>query len=191
MSVAILPQDLLRAFFMSVTIHSPMPTISVFVIPDGFGDKLFSVACDDPQQEAFRNAHQSALTALSRTVLGMHIQEGSLGRRASRFHPDLIASIRTADGGRNIDRWCFDIASVTSGNLTGLRAIGIGSTRQKRRRACKAAIALAAVYYTLRQMRVAFRGRILPIIFRTILSFLIDGSTLNKLVATSQIINLA
>ena len=129
------------------------PTISVFVIPDGFGVKLFSVACDDPQQEAFKNAHQSVLTALGRTgELPMHIQEASLGRRARLFHPDLIAAIRAADGGRNIERRCFDVASVTSGNLVGLRAIGIGSTKQKRLRACKAALALAAVYYTLRQM---------------------------------------
>ena len=167
-----------------------VPTISVFLIPDGLGDKLFSVACDDPQQEAFKNAHQSALTALGHTgELPMHIQEASLGRRAGLFHPDLIAAIRAADGGRNIDRWCFAIASVTSGNLTGLRVIGIGSTRPKRLRACRTALALAAVHYTLRQMRVAFHGRILPIIFPTVLSFLIGDSTLKELVATSQIIN--
>ena len=167
-----------------------VPSISVFVIPDGFGDKLFSVACDDPQQEEFKNAHQSALTALGRTgELPIHIQEASLGRRARLFHPDLIAAIRAADGGRNIDRWCFDVASVTAGNLTGLRAIGIGSTRQKRLRACKIALALAAVHYTRWQMRVAFLGRIPPIGFPTILSFLIGDSTLKELVATSQIIS--
>ena len=46
-----------------------------------------------------------------------------------------------------------------------------------------------AAHYTLRQMRVAFLGRIPPIIFPMILSFLIDGSTLKELVAASQIIS--
>ena len=134
-----------------------VPSISVFIIPDGVGDKLLSVACDDPHQEAFKNAHQSAQTALGRIgKLPIHIQEASLGRRARLFHPDLIAAIRAADGGRNIDRRCFDLAYVTSGNLTGLRAIGVGSTREKRVRACKVALALAAVHYTLWQMPVSY-----------------------------------
>ena len=167
-----------------------VPTISVFVMPDGFGDELFSVACDDPHQEAFKNAHRSALRALGATSeLPVHIQEASLGRRASLFHPDLIAAICAADGGRNIARRCFDIATVTSGELRGLRAIGIGSTKQKRLRAWKAALALAVVHYTHRQMRVAFLQRIPQSVFPTILSFLIGDSTLKELVATSQIIS--
>ena len=46
-----------------------------------------------------------------------------------------------------------------------------------------------AAHYTLRQMRVAFLGRIPPIGFPTILSFLIGDSTLKELVAASQIIS--
>ena len=148
-----------------------VPSISVFVIPDGFGDKLFSVACDNALQM-------------------IRIQEPILRRRARLFHAHLIAAIRAADGHDNIDRWGFDVASVTAGNLTGLRAIAIGSTRQKRLRACKIALALAAVHYTRWQMRVAFLGSIPPIVFPTILSFLIGNSTLKELVATSQIISL-
>ncbi len=96
----------------------------------------------------FQTACRAAQRALDARFAALPIETigGSLGSRASRFHPDLIANIAAADDGRNVERHSFEIALVTSGPAEGLRAVGVGSSQLKRTRALHVALALTAVY---------------------------------------------
>ena len=71
------------------------------------------------------------------------IESGSFGTRRVRFHPELVAAVERADSGRNVKRHCFDVLTLTSGKWSGLQAIAIGSTVEKRKRSAKIALALA------------------------------------------------
>ena len=70
--------------------------------------------------------------------------EGSLGSRAGNYHPVLIDAIRAADNGRNVARHCFDVVTVSTNPWRGLRGIAIGSNKDKRERAAKVVLAVAA-----------------------------------------------
>ena len=119
----------------------------VFRLPDGSGNHLFSAACDDSKASFFQCATQAAQKALDSIgrPLPIKVTSGTLGSRASSFSPVLIEAIRRADDGLNVDRHAFDLVEVTSGPMMGLQAIGIGSNKEKRERACRVAVAVAAL----------------------------------------------
>ena len=58
----------------------------------------------------------------------------------------LVRAIERADSGQHVQRYFFDLVTVTSGTWIGLRAVGVGSTVEKRKRAAKIALAAAAIH---------------------------------------------
>ena len=108
---------------------------------------MFSAACDDAKAAVFQCATQAAQKALDSIgrPLPIKVTSGSLGSSGSSFSSVLIEAIRRADDGLNVDRHAFDLVEVTSGPMMGLQAIGIGSNKEKRERACRVAVAVAAL----------------------------------------------
>ena len=120
--------------------------LSIFKLPDGLGSHLFSVACDDAKTALFQYATKAAQEALESIggMLPIKVTSGSLGSKATSFSPVLIEAIRRADDGSNVDRHAFDLVEVTKGSMMGLQAVGIGSNKERRERACRVALAIAA-----------------------------------------------
>lgn len=126
--------------------------LKAFLLPDGVGE-LVAVACDDTKLGPFRIVARAAQRALGLQFKKLEdrceVQAGSLGSRAKNFDAVLIRAITEADQGRNVERHCFDRVTVTSGPMRGLRGLGIGSTNEKRQRAFKAALVIAATQVLL------------------------------------------
>ena len=124
-----------------------MSHVKAFLVSDGAGGKIVGVACDNPKDEAFQIASKAAQFALGFfgvAQLPLQIVQGSFGTRKHVVPEEMLSALLAADA-QNMQRHCFDVALVTAGPLKGLRAVGIGSNTEKRERACKVALVVAAV----------------------------------------------
>ena len=124
-----------------------MSHVRAFLVSDGAGGKIVGVACDNPKDEAFQIASKAAQFALGFfgvAQLPLQIVQGSFGTRKDVIPKEMLSALLAADT-QNVQRHYFDMALVTAGPLKGLRAVGIGSNTEKRERACKVALVVAAV----------------------------------------------
>lgn len=105
---------------------------------------MVCVACDDPKAEPFRIASKASQRALGLWTKGsIDLMHGSFGSRRDLVSPETLAAIESVDAG-NRKRHHFGVARVTAGALKDLCAVGVGSNSDKRERACKAALTVAA-----------------------------------------------
>eukprot|EP00933_Yihiella_yeosuensis_P042284 TRINITY_DN36842_c0_g1_i2.p1 TRINITY_DN36842_c0_g1~~TRINITY_DN36842_c0_g1_i2.p1 ORF type:complete len:326 (+),score=62.44 TRINITY_DN36842_c0_g1_i2:88-1065(+) len=98
-------------------------------------ERLLCIRCDEPTAGLFRTSVGLATGTLQ--VSGADLQESEVD--------DVVARALAARGGE----WAssFILITATDGRFAGLRAIGIGSNKQKRRRAANLALAATAAYF--------------------------------------------
>jgi hypothetical protein len=120
---------------------------NVFIVSDGCGNDVWTVAIDDATTKHCQCAHkaleiQSVLSCNLNENLT--VEEGSLGSRAKNWPPVLVRSLTEMDGGRNVQRHYF--MGVALKAKPRHLAIGIGSNYVKRVRASKVALACRLAY---------------------------------------------
>jgi hypothetical protein len=126
--------------FMPVA--STTRTIRIELLTDGQGREIPAVACDDTSHPAFQIAKATLQEAFGNN-LQLAIHSTSVRPRADDGYGVIRAAVTAADGGRNSDRYHFDIATVLDGPMKGLCAIGIGANKAQRTRAYHMALAAA------------------------------------------------
>jgi hypothetical protein len=109
--------------------------------------ELWTVACDDLQEDVFRlsvRAVRDACQIPAGCILDTI--ECSLGSRARHCTPQLVAGLRQADGGRNVDRHHFDMCIVASGPHAGKQVVGVGKSKRHRSHAANIAFLCRALF---------------------------------------------
>lgn len=129
-----------------MTAASPFP---VYTFSDVDRRELLGIVCDDDREIAFQSATLWAQEALGSAGAALPVErvQGFLDRTGDWIpDPGLFNALQAVDrlhsGG---PQWrLFTLATVTSGPLQGLRAIGIGSNQKKLIRASNLALAITA-----------------------------------------------
>lgn len=122
-----------------------MAGLSIYGFPHG-GRTIYGVICDDPKLPPFPNAAQlfQEAVALEGTAGNLKKKEGRLDD-PREWPPELFASLKAVDKAAGSPWRLFWQAEVAQGRCSGLCALGIGSNKEKLKRASHLALAFTAV----------------------------------------------
>ena len=111
-------------------------------VPSGHGYELVTVIVYEDQAPSVISAFHKALEIVNVSHRNVRRQDGSFGNRRNSFHPRLVQGLEILV---NDEGQFFDVISVIGGVWAGLQAVAVGSNSDKRKRAGKIALAIAAV----------------------------------------------
>ena len=118
-------------------------SLSVFLLPDGSRGGIHAAACDDAKQPVFQLASAAVQEALGCHDGHIPLEWVPGSMKCDHVPSMLLEALAAVDDGRNLERYHFDIVTVTEGAMNGHRALGVGTNQVKRRRACLVALAIA------------------------------------------------
>ena len=117
--------------------------LTVASVAAGPGQEVVAVVCWDEKAASFQNAFHAALEIVNVSHHEVMIEESSFDGRRGMFPHELVRALEEL-----VDRGIrfFDKVRVTRGAWSGLEVIGLGGTRDQRKKAGKIALGLAALH---------------------------------------------
>eukprot|EP00929_Paragymnodinium_shiwhaense_P119199 TRINITY_DN9107_c0_g1_i2.p1 TRINITY_DN9107_c0_g1~~TRINITY_DN9107_c0_g1_i2.p1 ORF type:complete len:513 (+),score=58.82 TRINITY_DN9107_c0_g1_i2:138-1676(+) len=132
--------------------------VTAYILPGHDGSQIFAVRCHDVKALQFQDSKRIMRHLVDVDGTAPPVEYSELGNLA-RPNDDhdwcdqkLLTALRDADsnggdlfsGGDNKQ---FNVVRVLRGPFGGLRGVGVGTNKEKRERACSAAIALGAIHF--------------------------------------------